>query len=239
MMRGLIQEEISSAAEAYLAWWRIAGVDCAIDESPVNWLHPASASAPNSVSASKSAAKPTTLDEFRTWLLQDPDQPEHRWAGAPLLPPAVPGAPIMIIVDMPDAADIAAGTLLADKAGQLLDAMLAAIGISRDQVQLASLFLSRPPGGMVETSDLVIAASRMRTHVALAAPRVLLLLGDRTVRALLSECETTRNDLHNFNHDEGTVSAFAAFHPRLLLGQPAAKAECWRTLQKLIEEMLK
>jgi DNA polymerase len=116
----------------------------------------------------------------------------------------------------------------------LFDAMLRAIGLSRAQVHITSLFLSRPPGGMVEAADLATVAARLRTHVALASPQRLLLLGDRTIRALSPSAE---NSLQFFNHDGGTVPAFATFHPRLLLGQPAAKAECWRVLQRLIEEM--
>src|SRR3546814_14502365 len=76
---------------------------------------------------------------------------------------------------------------------------------------------------MVEASDLAAAAARMRTYVMLAAPRRLLLLGDRTIRALLPAADSGSRV---FNHDGGTLPVFATFHPRLLLGQPAAKAEC-------------
>src|SRR3546814_2457178 len=62
----------------------------------------------------------------------------------------------------------------------------------------------------------------MRTYVMLAAPRRLLLLGDRTIRALLPAADSGSRV---FNHDGGTLPVFATFHPRLLLGQPAAKAE--------------
>jgi len=114
--------------------------------------------------------------------------------------------------------------------------MLRAIGLDRQDVHLASLFLSRPPGAMVEATDLALAATRMRTHVMFASPQRLLLLGDRTIRTLMP---TADSGLRKFNHDGGTLPAFATFHPRLLLGQPAAKAECWRVMQGLIEEMTK
>jgi DNA polymerase len=90
---------------------------------------------------------------------------------------------------------------------------------------------------MVEASDLAHVADRIRLHVHLAAPRRLLLLGDRTARALLPTDGADRSaGLRPFSHDGGTVPAIATFHPRLLLSQPAAKAECWRALQSLIEE---
>src|SRR3546814_1161891 len=129
-------------------------------------------------------------------------------------------APLMVITDMPDPVDTGAGTLLSDRAGQLFDAMLRAIGLQRQDVHLASLFLSRPPGAMVEASDLAAAAARMRTYVMLAAPRRLLLLGDRTIRALLPAADSGSRV---FNHDGGTLPVFATFHPRLLLDRKSTR----------------
>ena len=228
---------MADAASAYLAWWAQAGVDCAIGDAPVNWLRPANAAASVPAPEIVPTAKPETLAAFRTWLAADESQPERRWPGGAILPQGEAGASLMIVTDMPDPADMNAGSLLSDRAGQLFDAMLRAIGLARADAYITSLFLSRPPGGMVEASDLTQAAERMRTHVALVAPDRLLLLGDRTIRTLLSvQDKGGMDDLHFFNHDGGTVPVFATFHPRLLLGQPAAKAECWRILQGLIEE---
>ncbi|WHO37143.1 uracil-DNA glycosylase family protein [Sphingobium sp. AP49] len=227
---------------AYLAWWALAGVDGAVAEAPVNWLRLASARSPGLAGAAAPIAppapdKPRTLDAFLSWLATDSAQPERRWPGQPILPTGPARAPLMVITDMPDLADAGAGTLFADRAGVLFDAMLRAIGLSRDAIALASLFTVRPPGGMVEASDLATVADRMRLHVHLAAPHRLLLLGDRTIRALLPTGSVPdTSGLHPFNHDGGIVSAVATFHPRLLLTQPAAKIECWHALQSLIEE---
>ncbi|KEQ53473.1 uracil-DNA glycosylase family protein [Sphingobium chlorophenolicum] len=238
-MRGLLRENAADAANAFMAWWNLAGVDCAVGEEPVDWLRPAQTPARPAISVgddgpvpAHAPAKPASFATFLTWLSEDAVQPEQRWPGAMILPEGPAEAPLMVITDMPDPADVAAGTLLSDRAGQLFDGMLRAIGLKRADIHLASLFLSRPPGAMVEASDLAAAAARMRTHVMLAAPRRLLLLGDRTIRSLLPDAGS-----RIFNHDSGTLPAFATFHPRLLLGQPAAKAECWRVLQGLIEEM--
>ena len=230
---------MTASAEAYLAWWRLAGVDSAIEDAPVSWLRPSPVRAPQTSESRPDAPKPSTLDAFHAWLGEDESQPERRWPGKPILPPVVANAPLMVIVDMPDAADMTSSALLSGPAGQLFDALLASIGLVRDRIYLASLFLSRPPGGMVEAADLATVTARMRTHVALAAPARLLVLGDRTIRTLIPDGASTGNGLHIFNHDGGTIAAYATFHPRLLLGQPAAKAECWRILQCLAEEMTK
>lgn len=232
---------MSAAADAYLAWWELAGVDCATGEAPVDWLRaaPAEGRSLPSIAPSLTApsAKPVTLDAFRAWLAEDANQPERRWHGPAVLPQGEAGARLMVITDMPDPADASAAYLIADRPGQLFDAMLRAVGLRRADIYLASLFLTRPPGGMVDEADLVAAADRMRTHISLASPQRLLILGDRTVRAFVQGVERGAVDnLHFFKHNGATVPALATFHPRLLMGQPAAKAECWRTLQCLFEE---
>lgn len=240
LMRGLLRNNSAAMADAYLAWWKLAGVDSAVDEEPVNWLSPAPLRGISPAPAAEPTVRHQSFETFLTWLAEDAAQPERRWSGPAILPAGPANAPLMIITDMPDAADMAAGTLFVDKAGKLFDAMLRAIGLGREDIHLASLFLSRPPGGMVDASNLTAVAERMSTHVMLAAPQRLLLLGDRTARTLLQDGSTQQqNSLHLFHHGAGTVPALATFHPRLLMGQPAAKAECWRTLQCLIEEMSK
>ena len=241
-MRGHYQEHAAVAADAYLAWWRLAGVECAVAEAPADWLRAATALPAPVAGAADSPPlppieKPQTLESFHAWIAGDSGQPERRWPGAALMPEGPAGAPLMVITDMPDPADMAAGSLIADQAGRLLDAMLRAIGLRRDEVYVASLFFSRPPGGMVEAADLTAAAERARLHIALARPRRLLLLGDRTNRALLADnAPVAVNGLRDFNLDGGIVPAIATFHPRLLLTQPMAKAECWHILQSLIED---
>ena len=240
-MRGVMQENAALSADAYMAWWRLAGVECAITETPVNWLRPApvavAALSSDRPAAIPATAKPQDLPAFRAWLENGADHPESRWASRTILPAGPVDAPLMIISDMPDPADIEQGALLSERAGSLFDAMLRAIGLGRADVYITPLFFARPPGGMVEASDLAIAAARMRTHVHLARPRRLLLLGDRTNRALLdADGGAAADSLQDFNHDGGTIPAVATFHPRLLLTQPAAKAQCWRALQSLIEE---
>ncbi len=248
----MVQDNMALAADAYLAWWSLAGVNDAIAEGPVDWLRPvapavrpapspprADAPVANPIAppAPSSLETPGTLALFQRWLADDAGQPERRWPGPVILPRGEAGARLMVITDLPDPADLAAGTLLADRAGQLFDAMLAAIGLSRDRIYLASLFSARPPGGMVESADLNMAARRMRAHVALAKPARLLLLGDRTARSLLpSDDDSPSQGLRSFNLDGGTMPAIATLHPRLLLGHPSAKAECWHALQSLIEE---
>jgi uracil-DNA glycosylase family 4 len=245
-MRGIVQDEAATSADAYLAWWSLAGVDCAVGEAPVDWLRPiqpamisATTGANPPLAAPAPTRRPVTLDAFHLWLARDDGHPESRWApGRAILPTGTAGARLMVITDMPDPADMGAGALFTDQAGQLFDAMLRAISLTRDDIYLTAMALARPPGGMIDAADTAQLVDRMRAQVALARPARLLLLGDRTIRAFLPTGDGGfAGALRPFNHEGGTVPAAVTFHPRLLLTQPAAKAECWRALQSLIEDM--
>ncbi len=146
----------------------------------------------------------------------------------------------MVIADMPDPEDGDAGQLFSGDAGHLFDAMMRAIGLSRADLYLCTLATARPAGGLFSPADSAQLAFRMRRQIALVQPKRLLLLGDKTNRALLSANDMANpvrsaKSLHALNHEGGIVDAVATFHPRLLLRQPAAKAESWRALQNLIE----
>lgn len=228
----------AAVADAYLAWWALAGVDSAVGDAPVNWLRPAPVTGANAAvarAAIEIPRRPADLDSFRAWLADSPDQPEAQWNGPRVLPVGIANAPLMILTDMPEVADMKSGALFSGAIGALLDAIVRATGIDRASVHTASLALARPAGGIITEGDGALLADRMRAYVALVRPHRLLILGDRTARALLPN--GSGNDLRDFNHDGGTIPAVATFHPRLLLQQPAAKAECWRSLQILIEDM--
>lgn len=222
-----------------LGWWELAGVDALVSDETEGWLtqaEPAQAqpAARNIVDAMPSARDemPSSLAEFLTWLQSSPDVPEAAWSASRILPAAAARRDIMVISDMPDMEDMQVGGLFSGGVGRLMDAMLRAIGLNRETVYLCSLASARPPGGMFDADSAGQLARIMRRHVSLVAPRTILLFGDKTSRALLTaDAAAARGKLQLLNHDGGTVSAIATFHPRFLLRQPAAKAECWKDLQ--------
>ncbi|PZU57669.1 MAG: uracil-DNA glycosylase [Sphingobium sp.] len=250
-MRGLSENGRIEAVEALMGWWSLAGVDDAVGEAPVDWLRPlpprartaAAAPSPAAVTAGKAGqavprppALPDTLDAFHAWLAGDGDIPEAKWNFTRLMPSGHMHAPLMVVCDLPDPADMDAGTLLSGEAGILFDAILRAIGHSRDGIYLASLAVSRPPAGILSPEDEAALATRMRRQISLAAPKRLLLLGERTNRVLSTAGASRRPvGLQSVNHDGGTIEAVGIFPPAMLLRQPAAKADCWRALQNLIE----
>jgi len=259
-MRGQTNIDMQIAARALIDWWSLAGVDASIADEPRNWLRPRApppmAPAHNAVAASPFVpapidhvpmpaapaappvpAMPDTLSAFEYWVAQDDHQPENAWSTARLAPVGNPGADLMIIADMPDSRDMLARAAFTDAPGRLLDAMLAAIGLTREKCYFASLSMARPPGGMASEAEWAQLAHRMRRHISLVGPRRVLLLGEKTSRALLAvDGGGLSETLRIVNHDGGTVSGIALYHPRFLLEHPAAKAMCWAGLRNLIEE---
>ncbi len=210
-----------------LDWWREAGVDSLVDEKPRDWLHTPAKPQP---SAPAPDALPATLAGFHVWLRET-----DRLPGAPaarILPAGDPASGLMLLADMPEAPDADAGSLFTGEIGRLFDRMLAAIGRDRASIYLATMAPIRQTPRDLETPDMVRMA---RHHVALAAPRLLLLLGNAPSRAILGmDFPQARGRLHEFNHDGTTVTAIVTFHPRLLIQQPARKADAWADLQMLL-----
>ena len=226
------------------AWWREAGVDLAYADHATHWLEASRAQAAQSnaepvmqapgPAASAKPIKPriggdrtlwpTTLTDFAGWWLTEPSL-DPAPAAQRVLPVGPHGAPLMVLVAMPEPGDSAG--LLAGRHGLLLDAILTAFGFARPEIYLASI-LPRP----VAAPDWAAMTSAglgevLAHHVALAAPRRLIVFG-RDVSSLLGHdpAQVAQSSLR-FNHEGGSVPL--AFAPALeaLLERPALKRGLW------------
>ncbi len=222
--------------QGLLSWWALAGVDCAVAEAPVNWLKPKpSASVPRAAGPATSAF-PDALDAFHDWLANASDLPEAGWPGPRIMPAGPSGPRLMIVLHAPDSSAMQPGCALAPEGMALLKRMMQAIGLDLSDCYVASLSLVAPAGGMLDGAAAEALTARMRHHIGLVAPQALLLLGDQVNRALCPTdgLDPSRNLLF-VNHSDGIVPAGAIAHPRLLLGQPLAKAGAWRILRELVK----
>ena len=229
-----------------LDWWRDAGVDMLVDDTPRDWFAALPAPSPASltqpavaaaaIAATVAAALPLTMAEFAEWRL-GAEAPEAAWSGISLAASGPVDAKIMVLVDCPDREDGDAGALLSGAPGRLFDRMLAAIGLSRETVHVAAVCARRPAAGRMAREIEARLGEVARHHVALVAPERLLLLGDATARAVLgTERLAARGGLRPFNHDRGSTGVVASLHPRLLIDRPMMKAESWRDLQLLVKD---
>lgn len=234
------QIDWNAAAASALDWWHEAGVDTLVEEAPRDWLA-MPATAASTIAAAPAppipAAMPSVFTEFLDWRRGDA-APEAAWRGVSIAASGPATSDVMVLVDCPDRDDESGGILMSGQVGRLFDRMLAAIGRDRATVHLAAVCAKRPVAGRMPGEVEVRLAEIAQHHVALVAPKRLLLLGNAASRAVLgAELIGMRGRLHGFNHKGGQTGVVASFHPRFLIEKPAAKAEAWKDLQMLIGGM--
>jgi uracil-DNA glycosylase len=222
-----------AAIASALEWWHEAGVDTLVDETARDWLT-APVVAPLPPVAPAAEAMPDTLEAFLAWRA-GPAAPEAKWRG-PLVPASgAADATIMVLTDCPDREDADAGLLNGGAAGRLFARMLAAIGLTREAVHVAPLFWRRPPPGHLPPATEEQLAAIARHHVALIAPKRVLLLGDAASRAMTgTNMIGARGTLRSLNHEGAETQTVSSLHPRDLIDRPAWKAGAWKDLQLLI-----
>jgi DNA polymerase len=153
-----------------------------------------------------------------------------------------PDAPLMVIGEGPGADEDRDGAPFVGKAGKLLDKMLAAAGLT-GQVFITNTVFWRPPGNRTPTpAEQAVCAPFVERAIALVNPRMLLLVGGASAKAMLKRDEgvlSLRGRWFEWQSAEGTMAlpAMATLHPAFLLRQPAAKSKAWLDLLTLTERL--
>lgn len=149
-----------------------------------------------------------------------------------------PTARVMILGEAPGAEEDRMGLPFVGRAGQLLDRMLAAIGLARSHpdparsVYISNILPWRPPGNRAPTADeMAMMVPFVRRHIALAGPDILILMGNTPCGALLGRTGITRLR-GNWTEAEGRP-VMPMTHPAYLLRNPAAKREAWADLLEI------
>jgi len=158
-----------------------------------------------------------------------------------------PGAPVMIIGEAPGADEDRIGRPFVGRAGQLLDRMLAAIGLDRGNVLITNVVYWRPPGNRTPTAaEIASCLPFVFRLIALVRPKVLVLSGGTAAGALLPQGQGITRlrgrwfDLAVPGLDQ-PVPTLPMFHPSFLLRTPERKREAWRDLLSLrtrLDELL-
>jgi uracil-DNA glycosylase family 4 len=145
-----------------------------------------------------------------------------------------PTADVMFIGEAPGADEDREGRPFVGVSGQLLDRMMASIGLSRDNAYITNILPWRPPGNRQPTpAEIAACMPFIHRHIELVAPRVLVLVGGTSAKTLLDRKEgITRLRGRWFDYAGGADSppmvAMATFHPAFLLRSPVQKANAWR-----------
>ena len=155
-----------------------------------------------------------------------------------------PAAPLMLIGEAPGAEEDRRGLPFVGASGQLLDRMLAAIGRDRSNTYITNILNWRPPGNRKPSPmEMTLSLPFVERHIALAAPTVVVLLGDTAAKTLTGRNEgITRLRGRWFalgpQFGDPPIPVLPTFHPAFLLRSPAQKREAWidfLTIQKKLE----
>lgn len=242
--------DMAAEIAAAMEWWDIAGVDCGFTDEPTNWLADAVPSSGKADRASEPQAAspnprtttapapppqirlggdksnwPTNLSSFQTWWLEEPTLSDSGGTSR-IAPRGEAEAALMIIVPHPEQADT--DTLLSGPEGRLLASMLNAMQIAPEATYIASALPRHtrlPDWDALEAAGLGDVLAR---HVALAAPKRLLLLGRRVLSLLAHDTAQGSVALREFNHESAGIPAAAGAGLDAMLAQPGERARFWR-----------
>lgn len=247
--------------ESLLAFWAEAGVDaCLLDATIDRTRIIEPVAAPKALQAARAPASrggdaaglAAAVAEARRLAAAAPDLPALAEAiaafdGCPLKTMGAkqavfsrgnPQAPVLVVGEGPGAEEDARGQPFIGKAGQLLDRMFAAAGLT-DRVFITNTVFWRPPGNRTPTpQEQAVCAPFVERAFALLKPRAVLLVGAAAAKSILRTDEgitRIRGQWREWRIDEGGLSAPAlpTLHPAFLLRQPQAKAQAWADLLSL------
>jgi DNA polymerase len=240
-----------NSAEALLAWYAAMGVDEAIGDSPVNSFAPPAPAAPRPQPAACQAAPkrpsaPTSLFDFsrigEATTLAALEAMVAAFDGCGLKRTAKTlcfargstKARLMLIGEAPGRDEDLQGKPFVGRAGQLLDRMLAAIGLDETHIYITNTVYWRPPGNRTPTLEEIEAcAPFLAKQIELLSPDLLVLLGGAAAKSLLGVSEgimRLRGKWLNYPSAGRDIRTLATLHPAYLLRNTADKRLAWRDL---------
>jgi DNA polymerase len=139
----------------------------------------------------------------------------------------------MIIGEAPGAEEDRQGEPFVGRAGQLLNEMLAAIGLDRRTVYITNILKSRPPNNRDPNPDEVLACEPyLKRQIELIRPKIILAVGRIAAQNLLktdNRIGALRGRMHR--HADSGTPIVATYHPAYLLRSPLEKRKAWEDLR--------
>ena len=148
-----------------------------------------------------------------------------------------PKSKIMLIGEAPGHDEDIQGKPFVGRSGKLLDKMLNAIELSRDNVYIANIIPWRPPNNRRPTDDEInMCLPMIKKHIEIINPSAILLLGSTATYALIKNSEgitKIRGKWVDIEINRKKYPMLPTFHPAFLLRQPAQKKFSWEDLKNL------
>ena len=259
---------LDPAIESLLAFWADAGVDGMLLEAPFDRIEAGRIAPPAPPARKPAAAAPplarpgqpdigAAIAQAQSAASQAADlaalaETIAAFEGCPLrfegaARQAVfyrgnPDAPLVIVGEGPGAEEDAQGAPFVGRAGQLLDRMLAAAGLS-ERVFITNTVFWRPPGNRTPTpAEQAVCRPFLERAIQLVRPAMLLLVGGASAKSMLNRDEgilSLRGRWFEWRSAAGDLElpAMPTLHPAFLLRQPAAKKRAWGDLLTLTERL--
>lgn len=141
-------------------------------------------------------------------------------------------ADCMVIGEAPGAEEDRRGEPFVGRAGQLLTAMLFAIGLDRAQVYIANILKCRPPNNRDPHPDEVAScAAYLQRQIALVGPKIIVAVGRIAAQNLLNtDMPIGRMRGRRFSYGTEAIPVVVTYHPAYLLRSPAQKRKAWEDL---------
>jgi DNA polymerase len=123
-------------------------------------------------------------------------------------------------------------------AGQLLDRMIVAMQLGRDDVYVCNIVKCRPPQNRKpDLEEMSRCMPFLAEQIAIMKPRVMVALGATAVQGLLGTSEGITRLRGQWKLYRGKIPVMPTFHPAYLLRQPQAKREVWKDLQEVLRQL--
>lgn len=176
----------------------------------------------------------TTLDELREALARFEGCNLRHTATNLVFADGNPKSRVMMVGEAPGRDEDIKGLPFVGRAGQLLDRMLGAIGLSRESVYIANVVPWRPPGNRTPTPQEAAACRPfIERQIQLADPDFLICLGGSSLRELIGVADgilKMRGKWLVYDSGGRKIRAMGMLHPAYLLRQPLHKRLAWRDL---------
>jgi DNA polymerase len=145
-----------------------------------------------------------------------------------------PHAKLMFIGEAPGADEDAKGEPFVGRAGQLLNKIIGAMGMTREEVYIGNILKCRPPQNRdPQPSEVACCEEYLRAQIALIKPKYICALG-RIAAHWLLKTEAPLGALRAGTHTYEGIPVVVTYHPAALLRNPAFKQPCWDDMKKLM-----
>lgn len=148
-----------------------------------------------------------------------------------------PNAQLMFVGEGPGADEDASGEPFVGKAGQLLNNMIGAMGLAREQVYIANIVKCRPPGNRTpEFVEATTCSQFLLRQIDTVRPKVIVALGATAATYVLGVRQSLASLRGQWFSSRGAKVA-VTYHPAFLLRDPRQKPEAWKDLQRVMAEL--